>query len=151
MGDNDLVEDLIKSAADYIEERCNLSLGISTYEWEADCLPGVIPDTFYVQEVLSISGLNSSGSTLVENTNYRLVRTGKRGRMIKWAEGYRSTYSGFTVTFTAGFKEDEIPPRLLMAMRALISEWYDNRGNLTQEKKTFVDNLLALDTIGYAG
>lgn len=151
MGDNDLVTDLIRSAADYIETECNISLGISTYEWEADCLPGIIPDTFYLQGISSISGLNSSGSTLVANTNYRVVKTGIRGRKIKWIDDYDHSYSGFSVIFTAGFEsEDKIPPRLLMAMRALIAEWYDNRGNLAQEKKTFVDNLLAPYVIAYS-
>ncbi|MCE6992098.1 phage head-tail connector protein [Dyadobacter sp. CY323] len=149
MGDNDLVKDLIVMAADYVETECNISLGISTYEWEADCLPGVIPDTFYVQEISSISGSNASGVNLIIDTDYRLLKTGKRGRKIKWIDGYRHDYTGFTITFTAGFDEEEIPPRILMAIRALIAEWYDNRGNLTQEKKTFVDNLLAPYAIPY--
>jgi uncharacterized phiE125 gp8 family phage protein len=148
-GEDDTIEDLIASAVDYVETECNLSLGVSTYEWYPDCLPGLFPDTVYVQNILSIDGTNSTGTALIDAANYSLIKTGSRGRKIKWIDSFKSDHSAFKVTFKAGFEDGKIPPRLLMALRALVAEWYDNRGNLSQEKKTFVDNLLAPYVIAY--
>jgi uncharacterized phiE125 gp8 family phage protein len=142
---------LVESAIDYVERECNLSLGVSTYEWYPDYLPCEIRDTYYIRSITSIEVEGESGFELIQSTNYSLIPASERRTKIRWIEGFSSTGSNFRVTFKAGFEEGKIPPRILLAVRVLLSKFYENRGDNAEEKKTVVDRLLSSFKIPYFG
>lgn len=142
---------LVESAVDYVEKECNISLGISEYEWYTECLPCVINDAAYVKSIVSIVEETESGYTEIDNSNYTLIQTGERSTCIKWKTDFSSSADSYKIRFTAGFNDGEIPQRLLMAVRILISKWYDNRNDSVEEKKTAVDRILSAFRIPYAG
>lgn len=142
---------LVDSAIDYIERECNLSLGISTYEWYPECLPSEIRDTYYIQSITSIEVDGATGFEVIPDTNYTLIPASERRSKIRWNETYTTTGSNFRVTFTAGFEDGKIPPRILLAVRVLVSKFYESRGDNPEEKKTVVDRLLSSFKIPYFG
>lgn len=148
-GEDDNIEALIASAVDYVESECNISLGVSDYEWDTNCLPSEIRDTFYIKSITSIEEKTDSGLSLIDSANYDFIRVSKRRSQICWKSPYSTTSSRFVVKFKAGL--EVVPPRLLMAIRALITEWYDRPGDTVSEKRTFADKLLAPFVIMYAG
>jgi len=145
------VASLIESAIDYVEKECNISLGVSTYQWYTECLPCEIKDSAYVKSIVSIEEEGDAGFTAIDDSNYTLIKTGERSSRIKWKSDFSSSAESYRVNFTAGFDEGEIPPRLLMAVRTLVSKWYDNRNDTVEEKKTMVDRILSAFRIPYAG
>lgn len=149
--ENDLISSLIASAIGYVEDACNIQLGVSTYRWETTCQPCEIRDTFYIQAITSINHRVDGSNELIEGANYSLWRTGPRGSVIDWTGGYISRSDRFTLEFTAGFPDGEVPPRLKMAIRALVVHWYDNREDSVSEKKTFTDKLIAPFVNAYFG
>lgn len=152
-GEDDNITELIYSAVDYVETECNISLGVSTYEWHADCLPCEIPDTFYVREIVSIQSLTGSTLAPVDSVNYSLFKNSKRRSTIQWSPDYSADVDvdGYVVRFKAGFESDKIPPRLLMAVRALIAAWDTDRDDSVSERKTVSDKILAPYVLAYAG
>ncbi|MBO9614204.1 MAG: phage head-tail connector protein [Dyadobacter sp.] len=149
--DDNTIIALIQSAIDYVEKKCNLSLGVSDYEWHTFSLPCAMRDTYFVRSITSIQEKTSSGLVAIDPSNYELVPASKRRHLILWKNGYFNNGSGFLVKFKAGFDEDEVPPTLLMAIRALIAGWFDGREDAINEKKTLSDKLIATYRIGYAG
>lgn len=149
--ENDLIAALIAGAVGYIEEACNIQLGVSTFRWETPWQPCEIRDTFYVQALTSINHRVDGADELIADTNYSLWRTGPRGSAIEWKDNYTSSSDRFIIEFTAGFPEGEVPPRLKMAIRALVVHWYDNREDFVSEKKTFSDKLIAPFVNAYVG
>ena len=149
--ENALIEDLLNSAIGFVEDACNIQLGISTFQWDTSCLPTKIPDTSYVQAIISIKHRVDGVMQVIGPENYSLWRTGPRGSRIEWGTGFSSSSDRFTVEFTAGFPDGDVPPRLKMAVRVLTVQWYDKREDSVSEKKTFADKLISPYTVGYAG
>lgn len=145
------IAQLVLSAIDYVEKECNISLGVSEYEWNTECLPREIKDAAYVKSIVSIEEETEAGYTAIDSQNYTLIKTGERSTRIKWKSGFSSSADAYKVSFTAGFEEGEIPERILMAVRILICKWYDSRGDTVEEKKTVVDRILSAFKIPYAG
>jgi uncharacterized phiE125 gp8 family phage protein len=145
------IAQLVESAIDYVEKECNISLGVSEYEWYTECLPCVINDAAYVKSIVSIEEETETGYTAINESNYSLIQTGERSTRIKWKSDFSSSADSYKIRFTAGFNEGEIPQRLLIAVRILISKWYDNRNDSVEEKKTAVDRILSAFRIPYAG
>ncbi|ACT96701.1 hypothetical protein [Dyadobacter fermentans] len=150
-GEDEKIEELIGSAVDYVETECKLSLGLSDYEWYANCLPCEIPDQFLVDSITSIEELFPSGYTVIADTNYFLVPVSERSSKIQWISSFETSSTVFRVNFKAGYADGKIPKRLLQAVRGLIAEWYDSPGDYVREKKTMVDRLLEPFVIAYAG
>lgn len=142
---------LVLAAIDYVERECNLSLGVSTYEWYPNYLPCEIRDAFYIKDITSIEQEGESGFETIPNTNYTLIPASERRKVIRWKEGFSTTATQFKVTFTAGFEEGKISERLLLAVRVLISKFYENRDDTPEEKKTVVDRLIESFKIPYFG
>jgi uncharacterized phiE125 gp8 family phage protein len=149
--DDSDIEAAVNAAVDYIERECNLSLTVSDYEWFTDCLPCEIRDTFYIRSITSIEANTDGVITAVDPVNYELIPASNRRAYIKWKKDFYSHSDHFVVKFKAGFELGEYPERLLMAVRALTSEFYHERGDGIKEKKTMVDRLLAPFIIPYAG
>lgn len=149
--ENSKILDLIEAAIDYVETECHLSLGLSDYEYYANCLPCEIPDRFHVESITSIEELLSSGYTEILNTNYSLMPVSERTKVIQWVPDFETSSTVFRVNFKAGYGEGKIPKRLLQAVRGLVAEWYDDPGDYVREKKTMVDRLLEPYIISYAG
>jgi len=55
----------------------------------------------------------------------------------------------YKITFKAGMTEGAVPADLLLAIRALISQQFDSRGDVISEKKTLSDKLMENYRIGY--
>jgi uncharacterized phiE125 gp8 family phage protein len=149
--DDNVINALILSATDYVEKKCNLSLGVSDYEWHTFSLPCIMRDTFFVRSITSIEEKTGSGLNAIDPSNYELVPASKRRHLILWKNGYYNNGSGFLVKFKAGFEAGKVPPTLLMAIRALIAGWFDGREDAINEKKTLSDKLISTYRIGYAG
>lgn len=149
--DDDDIATSVYAAIDYVERECNFSLTVSDYEWYTNCLPCEIRDTFYVRSITSIESRVEGSNTTLDSINYELIPAGERRAYIKWKEGFTVDSDHFIVKFKAGFLPGEYPERILMAVRALISEFYHERGDGIKEKKTMVDKLLAPFIIPYAG
>lgn len=146
-----IVAVLVESAIDYVERECNLSLAVSTYEWYTDCLPCEIRDVYYIRSITSIEVEVETGFEVIPGSNYSLIPASERRSKIKWKDDYTATGSSFRVTFTAGFEIGKIPPRILLAVRVLLSKFYENRDDTPEEKKTAVDRLLESFKIPYFG
>jgi len=149
--DDAKIQDLIYAAVSYVEKECNLSLGVSTYEWYTDYLPCKFGDTFNVAGVITIEQEIDDDFVSIADTEYKLIPTSETTSRIRWKSSFKVTGSFFRTTFTAGYGEGKIPPRLLQAVRALIAEWYEDPGDFVREKKTMADRLLQPYVIAYAG
>lgn len=151
-GEDSKLGQLIYAAIDYVETECNLSLGLSEYEWYVDCLPCKFRDREQVSSIISIEQEGDSGFTEIPNTNYSLIRISERQSLIRWNSSFETSATAFKVTFMAGYEDvSKVPPRLMQAVRALIAEWYDSPGDYVREKVTMADRLLAPYVIAYAG
>lgn len=140
----------IESAVNWVENHCNLSLGISDYQWNADCLPCTFNDVFYIQSITSIEFKGESGYISISPIDYELIKVSKRRSVIEWFNpGFSS--NRFKVSFKAGFSEGQVPAVLLDAIRARISERFENRGDGVSEKKTLSEKLADQFKIPYAG
>ncbi|MCF0060124.1 hypothetical protein MUK70_12810 [Dyadobacter chenwenxiniae] len=144
--DDDLAETM-HAALDYVETECNVSLGISTYEWYTENLPCTIPDATFLKEIVSIEGFKDGMATAIATTNYALRKVGAKNTRIIWNPSFNHQYEHFIVKFKAGMGPEEIPPRMVMAIRILVGEWDTNRIDLPAEKKTMVDRLLSIYVI----
>ncbi len=151
VAEDEKIEELIGAAVDYVETECNLSLGLSDYEWYAEHLPCEVPDRFHVVSITKIEELLPSGYTEITDTNYSLIPVSERTKLIQWIPSYQTSSSVFRVNFKAGYPDGKIPKRLLQAIRGLIAEWYDDPGDYVREKKTMVDRLLEPYILPYAG
>lgn len=145
------IEGLIAAAVDYVETECNLSLGVSDYEWYVDFLPCEIRDRYLIKSITSIEEEADSEYTLIPAENYTLIPAGELRSKIRWNRGFTTSSCSFRVMFKAGYDTESIPPRLLQAVRGLIAEWYDDPGDYVRAKKTMVDRLLEPYILPYAG
>lgn len=149
--DDDKIQSLIEAAVGYVETECNLSLGISEFEWYVEYLPCKFADTCLVDSIISIESEGDSGFSVIDATNYSLIRTSETTSRIRWINSYQTSSTFFRITFRAGYGEGKIPPRLLQAVRVLVAEWYDDPGDFVREKKTMADRFLQPYIIAYAG
>jgi len=148
--EDSVIEMAIESAIDRVESTCNISLGISTYEWNVDCRPCDFQDIFYVQSIDGISYYGTSDYLAIENSHYRLKRVGTLRSIIKWIDyPVDREIDDYKITFKAGMPEGTVPADLLLAIRALISQQFDSRGDVISEKKTLSDKLMENYRIGY--
>ncbi|MCF0074476.1 hypothetical protein LZD49_28585 [Dyadobacter sp. CY261] len=145
------IQSLTLAAIDYVETRCNISLGVSDYQWNVSCLPTEFIDKFHVVSITKVEGVQDGIFTEIPSMYYTLTRLSERRYGVTWSSGFYSDASAFKITFKAGFEEDKIPPRLIQAIRALIAEWYDDPGDYVSEKRTLVDKLISTYRIPYAG
>jgi len=145
------IQELIDAAVSYVEKECNLSLGVSTYEWNTDFLPCKFADTYLIQSITSIESEAGDDFVEIDPANYKLIRTSETTSRIRWTPTFKTDATYFRVTFTAGYADGKIPPRLLQAVRALVVEWYDDPGDYVREKSTMADKLLQPYVISYAG
>lgn len=145
------IESLIEAAVSYVEKECNLSLGISDYEWYTDYLPCKFADTFNVASIVRVEQEVDDDFVVIADSEYKLIPISETTSRIRWKSSFKATGSFFRTTFSAGYGDGKIPPRLLQAVRVLIAEWYDDPGDYVREKKTMVDRLLAPYVLPYAG
>lgn len=148
--EDSVIEMAIESAIDWVENYCNLSLGISDYRWNADCVPYSFNDVFYIQSITSIEYRGDSGYNLISSVDYELVQVSKRRSAIEWFNS-DITSNRFRINFKAGFPEGQVPAVLLDAIRARIAERFENRGDGVSEKKTLSEKLADQFKIPYAG
>jgi len=149
--EDSVIEMAVESAISRVEEECNLSLGISEYTWNTQYLPCEFKDTFYVKNITSIEYRSGSSFLLAPEADYELIQVSKRRSEILWNSNVNYQSNRIRLKFTAGFEEGEVPPILLQAIRAIVSEQFDNRGDGVLEKKTLSDKLMDKVKIGYAG
>lgn len=149
-GEDNSIVMAIQSAVSRVESTCNLSLGISTYEWNVDCRPCDFEDVFYVQEIVGISYYDTDNYTPIDTTKYRLKRLGTLRSEIKWIDyPVDREIDDYKITFKAGMPEGTVPGDLLLAIRSMIVQQFDTRGDIVAEKKTLSDKLMENYRIGY--
>ncbi|MCF2443649.1 phage head-tail connector protein [Dyadobacter sp. CY345] len=149
-GEDSVILMAIESAVSWVETYCNLSLGISDYEWNTDCLPNSFNDVFYIQSITSIDYRGESGYLGVNSNNYELIQVSKRRSEIEWFNTQISS-NRYKIKFKAGFPDGQVPAVLLDAIRARIAERFENRGDGVSEKKTLSEKLADQFKIPYAG
>lgn len=148
-GEDSVIEAAIKSAVSRVENHCNLQLGVSTYTWNTECRPCDFADVHFVKSITSIEYHNGTSYTTVDTADYELLQTGERKSRIIWKEGVTYDAKRYRIVFTAGLSI--VPEDLKRAMRAMIGEDFDNRGDGVSERKTLSDKLMADYRIGYPG
>jgi len=137
----------INAAVSRVETYCNVQLGVSTFEYNPDHVPCQIPDVKHVKEIVSVEIRNADGSyQTVPSGDYELVRTGKISHRIDWNV---LPQGRLRIRFTAGM--DPVPDQLRQAIRAMLSEYFDNRTDGVSEKKTLSEKLMDDFFVPYAG
>ncbi|QRQ99712.1 head-tail connector protein [Dyadobacter sandarakinus] len=150
-GEDEVIQEAIKAAVSRVETVCNLSLGISTYQWNTESQPCQIKDVFYVKEIVSLRHFDNDAYQTIQTDQYELVQIGEKRSVILYHPDFDARYGRFELTFTAGFGADRVPSDLKRAIRAMISEDFDNRADGVSEKKTLSDKLMEPYRIGYPG
>lgn len=137
----------LSSAVNRVETYCNVQLGVSEFEYLPLGVPCMIPDVKHIREISSVEVRQEDGSYLeFASDNYDLVRTGKISHRIDWNVVPQGK---LRIRFTAGL--ETVPPQLLQAIRAMLSEYFDNRSDGVSEKKTLSEKLMDDFFVPYAG
>jgi len=144
--DDAIIQDAISSAVRRVEDECHVSLGVSEYTWETTGLPCDFSDVKYVREIVSVT----IDGEEIDNTHYKLIRTGEAYSKIKWDGGIQPGRET-VIVFRAGFGVDQVPPNLMRAIRAMIQADFDEHGDSVAEKRTLSDKLMMAYRHGYAG
>lgn len=151
--DDDLtVSAVLASAIETVERDAGVSLRPATYEWYTHGWPCEIP----ARKITAISEIAYHDGTdyvVLDAASYRLVRTGENAYRLMYGDlsafSYQYRGDGIRIRFIAGY--DEPPAGLLQAVRARLSEFYDNRGDGVSEKRTLSDKLVRKYQLPYAG
>lgn len=127
---------LIRAARQKIEEDTGLALYTQTWTYSLDRVPGnrQIPLPIWpVQSVTSVTAYSPSDSGSVVSTSvYRVDTASTPARLVlkenqSWASDVRPQ-DAFSVVFVAGWSNiADIPESLLLALRLLVSHWYEHR------------------------
>lgn len=163
-GDDDaLIETLLRSAIEFIEDRTNLRLSPATLQYRTGawpCVPGSNIDlpASPVRDVESVSYLDINGAeqTIAESQwTWRRNTQGKGCvsflRSFSWPALLNETRDLVFVTFTAGFDitgqtgsgddpDLKLPSRAKAVVLMLTKHWYDNPGLVTDQQTYAVDN-----------
>lgn len=139
-----VISELIVSAVQLAEKTINIHLAPSTFEWITDC--PVVIDFAEVRSVEKVEKLVDGEFELVPESEYLFHRTGNLRSRLSW---FNPIIGTFKVTFQAGYQTP--PAGLLIALRALIGELFDNRADTVAEKRTLSDKILDKYRSGYAG
>lgn len=135
--DDSLIESLIITARDWIEQICNAALLTQTIVLQLDEWP--VDDEFEMpryplRTVTSISYVDEDGTSHSMDTSNLIIDTrSKPGRLIlkadaDWPSETLQRKAGITVTYTAGFgSAADVPAIVVHAMKLLIGHWYENR------------------------
>lgn len=151
--DDDLtISGVLASAIETVEMDAGVSLRPTGYEWYTHGWACEIPAR-KITAITEIAYHDGSDYVTLDAANYRLVRTGENAFRLMYGDlsafPYQYRGDGIRIRFTAGYEEP--PAGLLQAVRARLSEFYDNRGDGVSEKRTLSDKLARKYQIPYAG
>jgi len=135
--ENEYLLGLIRSARQYIETYCGISIISRTWELYLDAFPSCIeiPEPRLI-DVISITYSDTTGTEqTLAPTNYRVSGKRKYARIFESAGSTWPDTENFedavTVQFTAGFgaTREDVPEAIKQAIKLLIGHWYENRGS----------------------
>lgn len=135
--DDTLIEAILIAARQWLEEVCNSAFLTQTIQMQLDEWPEgsefKIPRA-PLQSVTSIGYTDEDGDTHTMSTDEIIVDiASKPGRIIlkhdaSWPSETLRAAAGITITYVAGYGEnDDLPRPLRLAMLLLIGHWYENR------------------------
>lgn len=143
---DDLITALIKSAREYVENYCSLSLVYQTRELLLDGFESVIELPYGpVQSLLTFNYVNTDGVlTAVTAADY-VTHVNRYHAVVvpaysKYFPTPRYEPGAVRLTYTAGYPiasgsptdyTSSIPPGIKTAMKLLIGNWYENRESTT--------------------
>lgn len=151
--DDSIVDMLIESARQVLEDRLNLKFITQTVEMRLDSFP-VSPEIaleFYpVQSITSVSIKTASGSAIFSTDAYTLDTTSQPARLYL-NEGYswpttKDEPEAVTITAVTGYGDTaaDVPAKLKKLMLHAIGFEYEHRMNPVQERRTYIDKLVYL-------
>lgn len=148
--DDDLLEEIITSAREYVEEQTNRAL--LTQEWELYL--DKWPDENYIRipfgnlQEATVKYANSLSveTTLVEGTDYYLELNGDQlGRVVlpnntSWPSDTLLSSNPIVVSFKCGWEDaEDIPKKYLTAIKMVASDLYENRE--MQSERPYHENM----------
>ena len=139
---DDLLTALIRSAREYVENYCSLSLVTQTRELILDQFDAIVVLPYGpVQSVSSVAYIDTNGVTqTLASTDWIAVVNRYAATVTsaysKYFPATRYEMNAVTITYVAGYAPlsgsptdyaSNIPPGVLTAMKLLIGSWYENR------------------------
>lgn len=152
VSEDDVITEAIEYATDMVEKRLNLLLAPCTLEWYTNLYPQVIRDTHLVTTLTSIEYFDGTSYQLLSSDLYDFVKTGEWSHVIHYADNLPELTErpdAVRVRFSAGYTAT--PASIKQAIRALLIEAFDNRGDYVAEKMTLSDKIIQNIAIPYAG
>lgn len=156
--DDTLIGSLITAARQYVENYTGLKLFTQTVQEVWDELPltdenynhfgGFSLSWWPVQSITTFAYVDESGDPqTITSANYDADLVSRPARMsstygVAWPVT-RDEMKAVTVTYVAGYAATtDIPDDIKVAMRLIIADWYDNRGDNVRERVTAADCIL---------
>ena len=136
-----LLLDFISSVQDYIENKYDLALSAETWELYLDDFPDETDDDpgtieiwkWPISSITSVKYTDSDGNTQeVDSSNYDSDISSRVARIYpvssySWPD-VKDTVNAVQIRFVTGFASPQtVPGDLLLAMKLIIGDWYDNR------------------------
>lgn len=146
------IYEVIESAVARFQIVTGRQLTPTRYEWVTDCFPDQIPEVFPIISVDSIGRFEGEHYVDLPTGGFSYVQTGTIGHRLHYPADlpqYAASPTAIRVRFTAGY--EQIPADILQILRALIVEWFENRGDYVAEKKTLSDKLMAYHKMPWVG
>lgn len=155
--DDGYIGDLITTAREYCEDYTHRAIGTQTFELILDCFP---QEKDYIelpwsplQKINSFVFKNSEGIVETVDSEIYFVDTDfKPGKICLnynryWPMYIPLPYASVKINFDAGHTTNDVPKRIIQAMKLLIGHWYEHREQVSTARKIEnipfgVDNLL---------
>lgn len=143
LGDDAYFATLITSARSYVEAYCGTPLIARTITVKCDTFGDfsafpVVP----LQSVSSVSYVDGNGATQTLATSIYEVRTDglTASLALKADQSWPTIQTGSRITVTSVVGYSTVPEAVIMAIKFLISQWYDNRTPFSERIPTELPN-----------
>lgn len=151
--DDTLITALVQAATEYFQDATNRRLVTQTLEYGLDEFPAAgdkltLPRS-PVQEITSVEYVDSNGDTQTWSSESYFVDTRSEPARICPAEGEswpttQAKPGAVTVTFVAGYEDDEVPESIKTCVLQLVAHWYEERQPVGNAMKEIPFTLCAL-------
>lgn len=144
--EDDYIKSLIGVATNKVQNITNRQLMRATFQLSVDRLPSSLPlPRPPFAAITNITAIDDAGQEVVfEDTYYTTTATDYTTlRGVLDSGWYASTYKDIVIEYEAGYESAaEIPEDILYAIKALITFFYENRGEVNKPIPEFIYNLL---------
>ena len=127
-----IIDELIVTAREWLEDETGYNFGVSTYNWYVkEFKDVVIPRAPFVVDDFVIKYMDSDGTEQTLNTElYNLIIKERPARLVYKKELPsldEKDYYPVTISFKAGYGVEEAPKRAITALKLLITHYFNHR------------------------